>query len=160
LASALYWVGREFESLRGRSRPSMACAALVHPARRAAKIDWPLYGAILFLGPGNSNSVACRATVRQICRSKFGPRGGPQGEGHGWPESISPGAPFSLGCIPVTWFTPVISTGRCNTLTKTQKMACMLMNQRRRRGLYGGPANVASAPPLRSSSNNYVAIGT
>ncbi len=32
----------------------------------------------------------------------------------------------------------VISTGRRNTLTKTQKMAYMLMNQRRRRGLYGG----------------------
>jgi len=27
-----------------------------------------------------------------------------------------------------------ISTGRCNTLSKTRKMACMPMNQRTRRG--------------------------
>ncbi len=40
----------------------------------------------------------------------------------------------------------VISTARCNTLTKTQKMACMLMNQRRRRGLYGGRESGAVGP--------------
>jgi len=39
-----------------------------------------------------------------------------------------------------------ISTGRCNTLTKTQKMACMLMNPRRRRGLYGGRESGAVGP--------------
>jgi hypothetical protein len=40
----------------------------------------------------------------------------------------------------------VISTGRCNTLTKTQKMAWMLMNQRRRQGLYGGRESRAVGP--------------
>ncbi len=39
-----------------------------------------------------------------------------------------------------------ISTGRRNTLTKTQKMACMLMNQRRRGGLYGGRESGAVGP--------------
>ncbi len=40
----------------------------------------------------------------------------------------------------------VISTGRRNTLTKTQKMACMLMNQRRRRGLHGSRESGAVGP--------------
>jgi len=40
----------------------------------------------------------------------------------------------------------VISTGRRNTLTKTQKMAYMLVNQRRRRGLYGGRESGAVGP--------------
>jgi len=43
-------------------------------------------------------------------------------------------------------FKLVISTGRRNTLTKTQKMAYMLMNQRRRRGFYGGRESGAVGP--------------
>ncbi len=39
-----------------------------------------------------------------------------------------------------------VSTGRRNTLTKTQKMQCMLMNQRRCRGLYGGRESGAAGP--------------
>jgi len=38
--------------------------------------------------------VSSAASESQICRSKFGPRSDPQGEGQGWPESISPGALF------------------------------------------------------------------
>ncbi len=52
---------------------------------------------------------------------------------------------FEIG-LPSGRLAPVISTGRRNTLTKTQKMACMLMNQRRRRGLYGGRESGAGGP--------------
>jgi len=38
--------------------------------------------------------VRSETSESQICRSKFGPRSVPQGDGQGWPESISPGAPF------------------------------------------------------------------
>ncbi len=48
--------------------------------------------------------------------------------------------------LPEWQLSGVISTGRRNTLTKTQKMACMLMNQRRRRGLHGGRESGAVGP--------------
>ena len=40
----------------------------------------------------------------------------------------------------------VISSGRRNTLTKMQKMAYRLMNQKRRRDLYGGRESGAVGP--------------
>ncbi len=43
-------------------------------------------------------------------------------------------------------FAPVVSIGRRNTLTSTQKMACMLMNQRIRRGHYGDRESGAVGP--------------
>ena len=39
------------QSLRDRSRPSMASTTLVHPARRAPKDKRPLYGAFFFVSP-------------------------------------------------------------------------------------------------------------
>jgi len=39
-----------------------------------------------------------------------------------------------------------ISIGQRNTLTKMQKMVCMLMNQRRPRGLHGGRKSGAVGP--------------
>ena len=66
---------------------------VVQIKQRAPQQSFFYNNKLRFIDPTTNRAVGS-LTNRQD--SRFGPRSDPKGEGHGWPESISPGAPYKL----------------------------------------------------------------